>query len=399
MPERLSQREFVALMAMLFATVALAVDAMLPALPRIAAELSPDAPNLAQLVVTSYILGMGLGTLVSGPISDAFGRKAVLIGCATIYAVAAFLCFVAPTLETLLFARVLQGIGAAGPRAVGTALVRDLYKGRDMARIISFVMMIFALVPAVAPLIGQGVMLVGTWRDVFLVFIAFSALTNLRFFLRQAETLPPEQRRPLRIALLWDAAKELVHHRIARISTISQMLTQACLFAMLSSMQGVFDRFFGIAEWFPLLFTLIAVLSISGSFINTRVVVQAGMRRVVQVTYTLQVGTTALVIGLYLLGLPWGVFLGLFALWCVGIFAMMGLTMGNLNALAMEDLGHIAGFASSVITAASTMGSVVLAVPVGQAFDGTPLPLLLGVLAFSGLALALVSRIAPRPAT
>ena len=136
---------------MLFATVALSIDAMLPALPAIAAALSPDAPNLAQLVVTSFVLGMGIGTLISGPLSDAFGRKPVLIGCATLYLLATALCFLAPSLETLLIARVLQGAGAAGPRAVGTAMIRDLFKGRDMAKIVSFVMMIFTLVPAVAP--------------------------------------------------------------------------------------------------------------------------------------------------------------------------------------------------------------------------------------------------------
>jgi DHA1 family bicyclomycin/chloramphenicol resistance-like MFS transporter len=398
MPKLLSQREFVILNAMLFATVALAIDAMLPALPAIAAELSPAAPNLAQLVVTSFVFGMGVGTLISGPVSDAFGRKPVLIGCATLYIVSALLCFLAPSLETLLIARVLMGMGAAGPRAVGTAMIRDLFKGRDMARIISFVMMIFTLVPAVAPLIGQGVMAVAGWRDLFLVFLAFSSLVNLWFFLRQPETLPAAARRPLHLSLLWAATKELAHHRIALTSTLCQTLTQACLFATLSSIQGIFDQYFHIAAWFPICFTLIAVCAMSGSFINGRIVMQAGMRKVLIATYVLQVSVTAVV----LLGLASGL-LGMltfpaFLIWAIGIFAMMGLTMGNLNALAMEDLGHIAGFASSVITAFATMGSVVLAIPVGQAFNGTPLPLLTGVLVFSSVALVLIQMVRKRPA-
>lgn len=398
MPQRLSQREFVALMAMLFATVALGIDSMLPALPQIGTELSPGDLNLAQLVVTSYVLGMGFGTLISGPVSDAFGRKPVLVGCAVIYTIGAALCFVAPTLETLLFARVLQGIGAAGPRAVGTALVRDLYKGRDMARIISFVMMVFTLVPAVAPLIGQGILLVAGWRDMFLVILLFSIAVNLVFFLRQPETLAVEARRPLQLSLLWAAMKELARHKIALISTLSQTLTQACLFATLSSIQGIFGQYFGIAAWFPICFTVIAICAMSGSFINARVVMRVGMRRVVITTYVLQVAVTALVVLGLLTGIVGPHTFPIFLLWCIGIFAMMGLTMGNLNALAMEDLGHIAGFASSVIAAVATMVSVALAVPVGQAFDGTPLPLLIGVLGFSTLALALVSQIGKRPA-
>ncbi len=397
MPKLLSQREFVILNAMLFATVALAIDAMLPALPAIAAALSPDAPNLAQLVVTSFVFGMGVGTLISGPVSDAFGRKPVLIGCATLYIVSAALCFAAPSLETLLVARVLMGMGAAGPRAVGTAMIRDLFKGRDMARIISFVMMIFTLVPAVAPLMGKGVMLVAGWRAIFLVFMAFSLTVNAWLVIRQPETLPPAARRPLRLSLLWAAARELAVHRVALVATACQTLTSACLFATLSSVQGVFEQYFNRAASFPLWFTFIAVCAISGSFLNSRVVVRLGMRRVLVATYLGQVTLTALALAGLASGLPGALAFPAFLIWAVGIFAMMGLTMGNLNALAMEDLGHIAGFASSLITAISTVVSVALAVPVGQAFNGTPLPLLVGVLLFSTLSLGLIRLVRKRP--
>ena len=179
------------MMAMLFASVALSIDGMLPALPEIAATLTPDLPNLAQLVVTSFVLGLGLGTLVTGPLSDAVGRKPVLIGCGVVYAVGAGLSFLAPSLPMLLAARVLMGIGGSGPRAVGMALVRDLYKGRAMARIVSFVMTVFTLVPAVAPLIGQGVIWVAGWRAMFLLFMVFQAAIMLWLALRQPETLPP----------------------------------------------------------------------------------------------------------------------------------------------------------------------------------------------------------------
>ena len=196
---RRSQAEFVGMMAMLFATIALSTDAMLPALPQIAAELSPGNVNQAQLVISSFFLGMGLGTIVAGPVSDALGRKPVIFACAVIYIVAAGLCYLAPSLEMLLFARVLQGIGAAAPRVVGMALVRDLYTGRDMARIVSLVMMIFMVVPAMAPLLGQVILLVGEWRTIFGAIAVVGLVANGWVLMRQPETLEPANRRPVRI--------------------------------------------------------------------------------------------------------------------------------------------------------------------------------------------------------
>ncbi|MBH1974288.1 MAG: MFS transporter, partial [Rhodobacteraceae bacterium] len=160
----LSKGEFVALMAALAATVAVSIDAMLPALPEIAASLSPDAPNRAQLVVTSFVFGMGLGTLFAGPLSDAFGRKAMILAGSSLYIAAAVACYFASSLDFLLIARVVQGFGAAFPRIVSIALMRDMFKGREMAKVMSFVMMVFALVPAVAPLMGQAVISVSSWQ-------------------------------------------------------------------------------------------------------------------------------------------------------------------------------------------------------------------------------------------
>ncbi|MEO8242870.1 MAG: multidrug effflux MFS transporter [bacterium] len=397
--QRPSQREFVAMMAMLFATTALSIDAMLPALPAIAAELTPLEVNNAQLVISIFFAGLGMGTLVAGPVSDSIGRKITLLACAAIYIIGALLCVLAHSLEMLLIARFLQGIGACGPRAVGTAMVRDLYKGRDMARIISFVMMIFTIVPAIAPLIGQGLMLFGGWRVIFVAFIVFALLIQSWVALRQPETLRPETRRHLHLSLLTAAARELMTHRVALISTACQALTSACLLATLSSQQGIFEQHFDRAASFPLWFAVIAICSVAGSFLNTRVVVQYGMRRVLVLTYLAQFALTLLVLALNLShSMPPVVEFAAHIIWSIGIFAMMGLCMGNLNALAMEHLGHIAGFAASMITAFSTVGSVLIAVPVGLAFNGTQIPLLLGVAVFSGLALTLM-QLVKKPAT
>ena len=387
---RVSQTEFVALVAMLFATIAISIDAMLPAMPDIAASLTPDAPNAAQLVVTSFVLGMGIGTLFTGPLSDAFGRKRVILIGSGLYALAALACYFAPTLELLLAARLLQGLAAAAPRTVAVAMVRDLYAGREMARIMSFAMMIFTIVPAIAPLMGQGIIALGGWHSIFLAYILFSGLTMLWLGLRQPETLAPEKRRPLHLGDLWSGTKELFTHRIVIISTVLQALTLAALFGSLSSLQGIFEQQFDRAESFPLWFAVIALTSMGGSLLNTRFVMTLGMRRIVTRTYVAMLLLT--LVALATLGsglLQGGPAFAMQVLWCIGLFAMMGLTMGNLNALAMEPLGHIAGLAASVISCAATVGSVVLAIPVGLAFNGNSTPLLAGSAVLIGLALLL----------
>lgn len=394
----LSQTEFVALMAMLFATIAISIDAMLPALPDIAATLTPEAPNAAQLVVTSFVLGMGLGTLFAGPLSDRFGRKRVIMAGSGLYALAALACYVAPTLEILLAARLIQGIGSAAPRTVSIAMIRDLFSGREMARIMSFVMMIFTVVPAIAPLMGQGIIALADWHAIFLAYVAFSGLTMLWLGLRQPETLTPEGRRSLHLGDLARATRELGRHRIILVSTLLQTLTLGALFATLSSIQPIFETVHGRAESFPLWFAVIAVASMSGSLLNSRIVMTLGMRRVVRGTYAAQIGLTLTALALIGPGLVTGdLAFAVHLVWCIGLFAMMGLTMGNLNALAMEPVGHIAGLAASVISSLATVGSVLLAIPVGLAFNGTVLPLLIGVAVLIGLALALSAKTLGEP--
>jgi DHA1 family bicyclomycin/chloramphenicol resistance-like MFS transporter len=388
---RLSSGEFIALIAALFATVAISIDAMLPALPEIAATLSPSDPNRAQLVVTSFVFGMGVGTLFVGPLSDAFGRKRVLLWSAALYSLAALACYLVPSLNSLLLARVLMGIGAAAPRVVAVAMVRDLFSGREMAKVMSFVMMVFTLVPAVAPLMGQGIIALAQWQVIFLVYIAFSAVTMAWLALRQPETLPVSARRPLAVVTLLSATRELLSHRIVIASIVAQTLTLAALFATLSSMQGIFEQRFDRADSFPLWFAFIALASASGSIINANVVVRLGMRRVVTVTYA---GMVVLTLGLLALtvagAMPEALAFPAHILWSIALFAMMGLSMGNLNALAMEPVGHIAGLAASVTSAIATVASVLIAVPVGLAFDGTAQPLMAGVTVFMASAWAAV---------
>ncbi len=395
---RLSQAEFIALMAMLFSTIAFSIDAMLPALPQIAADVSPDAPNRAQLVLTSFVLGMGLGTFFTGPLSDAFGRRPVLLAGTALYMLSALLGALAQSLELLLAARLLQGIGAAGPRVVSLAIIRDLYAGRGMARLMSFVMLIFTLVPVLAPALGAVIIRFAGWRGVFIAFVLFALVSGLWFALRQPETLPPARRRPLRWAPLIDALKDVLTHPTVRIAIMIQALVFASLFAMLSSSQPIFDITFGQGENFPYWFGGIALVTASANILNARLVMRLGMRRMVHGALMMQIlasGAMILLLATHALSGPAA--LGAYVLWQTSVFFMVGLTLGNMNAIAMEPMGHVAGMAASVIGALSTVAAVLIAAPLGLAFDGTPLPLAIGIFACVGLALLLMQKIREEP--
>jgi len=394
---RLAQGEFIALIAMLFATIAFSIDAMLPALPRIAQELTPGNPNAAQLIITSFVLGIGLGTLVAGPLSDSFGRKPVIVAGAGLYCLAAAVAYSAPSLETVLLARLLQGLGAAGPRVVSLALVRDLYKGREMARVVSFAMSIFALAPAFAPLLGSAIIAGFGWRGIFLAFITFSATSMLWLTTRQPETLPAPQRRPLRAGPMGRALREVLTHRLVVTAMVVQTLVFACLFGTLSSIQPIFEQTFRRAASFPLWFGLIALMASSASLLNATLVVRLGMRFLITVTLGAQVLASLTMAGATALALlPEGSAFALYIAWTTSVFFTAGLTLGNLNALALEPMGHIAGMAASVTGALATVFSVLLAVPLGLAFDGTPVPLALGIAALTTAGLGLMATLPRR---
>ncbi len=389
----LGQSEFIALIAMLSATVAFSIDAMLPALPEIAAELSPSAINRAQLILGAFILGMGLGTFFSGILSDRFGRRPVMLAGAGVYILAAFWGYLAQSLETMLAARLVQGIGASAPRVVAIAIVRDLYAGRQMARILSFIMLVFALVPALAPSMGALIIAVSGWRGVFVAFMVFAAIAATWLFLRQPETWPASRRKPLSFVDLGAALKEMIAHPTVRLSTLVQTLSMAILFAMLSSTQQIFDQTYGQGHNFHLWFGGIAVVAASSGVLNARIVVRVGMRAIIKGMFIVQ---TLLSLGMLValsLGLPNQVELMVYVIWTCSVFFQAGLTLGNLNALALEPLGHIAGTAASVLTAVATVGAILFAAPLGLAFDGTPRPLALGIALAAALAFWLTTRI------
>lgn len=384
---RLPLPEFIAMLAFLFATIAFSIDAMLPALPQIAAELTPDNLNRAQLVLTSFVAGMGVGTLFAGPISDAIGRKpAITIGFA-IYSLAAIAAIFANSLEMLLIARFVQGLGASGPRIVGLALVRDLYEGREMARITSFVMMVFIIVPALAPSIGAGMIWLAGWHGVFLGFLLFALIGCAWLNLRQAETLLPARRRPLRIGTLREAATEVLRDRHVMLCTVILTLGFGQMFGLLSSAQQLFGEAYGKGDAFPTWFAAMALLSGTGTILNATFVTRFGMRRIAKWAYIMQTFVSAAML-ILMVGdlLPPRLQFAAFFFWCVSVFFMAGVTFGNLNALALQRMGHIAGMAASIVAAISTVMATMIAAPVGLLYDGTALPVIAATLICSGLA-------------
>ena len=383
---RISTAEFVAIMAMLVATVAISIDGMLPALSIIADELTPLRPNNAQMILSFFVAGMAAGTLIVGPLSDSFGRKPTIYYGASLYIFTSAVCVLSPSLEVILISRFLQGVGASAPRVVAQALVRDFYKGREMARISSFIMIIFALVPALAPLLGSFVMLAFNWRFIFLMFIAFVAVSTMWMTFRIDESVTKEKRIEFNLKQVGLAFKEVLSNQMILTSIITLVFAYGILFIGIFLIQPVFEQVFDRASTFPYWFATIALLAASSSYVNAQLVRKLGMRMLTSIAFRAQVCFSALVFFVYWLGYFEGQFgFFCFLFWMFSIFFQAGLTMGNLTALAMEPVGHIAGTAASLVSAIATIGSVLLAAIVGQFFDGTPAAMIAGVALFATL--------------
>ncbi|MCI2398440.1 multidrug effflux MFS transporter [Aliiroseovarius subalbicans] len=383
--------EFIALMAAMFAILAFSIDSLLPALPPIGAEMSPQDLNRAQLVVGVFVLGMGVGQLFMGPASDRFGRRPVVLFGITLYILAALAALRADSLTTLLIWRFVQGFGGSAPRTVGVAITRDLYSGRMMARVSSFTFMVFVMVPAIAPYIGQQVIRAWDWRAMFVVYVFVGFAVGAWFLSRQPETLADDKRKPFTLARFLRGVREVLGHRRVVIHIGVLTLGFSLLMAYISSAQPIFVDALGAGEQFPVYFAAMTVVSSPAALLNARLVMRLGMTRLVSLTYAVQAvvaSTLAIVWWAGLVPDAWG--LWVFFAWSCTVFIMNGFNFGNLNALAMEPLGHVAGTASALIGAISTMLSVVIAVPIGLAFNGTPLPMIgsaavLSILAWLGM--------------
>lgn len=377
--------EFIALIAMLSSLTALSIDAMLPALAIIGQDLGVQHENEPQLIVSTLFLGMVVGQFLLGPLSDAFGRKPLMYVGLGIFMLGSLVAMLAQDFSHMLLGRVLQGLGTSAPRVLTLALVRDCYAGRSMARVMSFTMSIFVLVPMIAPSLGQGIMLLAGWRSIFTGFLVLAVIVAGWFWLRMPETLPPDKRRPLSWPNLMQAIKETLTTRSSMMYMLAAGMVFGAFLGYLSSSQQILQTQYGLGDQFPLYFAALA-LSIGGaSFLNARLVMRFGMRwlsaRAV-IGFTL-ISALFLVVAYATNGQPpLAVLMVYFSL----AFLALGMLFGNLNALAMEPLGHIAGIAASVIASLSTLAAIPLGTLIGQNYNGTVIPLvggffLLGLLA------------------
>lgn len=386
-PFPLSRWEFIALAAALMAINALAIDIMLPALQQIGASLGVENENHRQYVITAYIGGMGLALLAYGPASDRFGRRGPLLFGLSVYIIAALAAAFAPSFEILLALRFIQGIGAASTRVIAVSIVRDRFGGRQMAEIMSLVFMVFMVIPVVAPGIGQLIMLFSEWHMIFVVMGLSALAITLWTAFRLPETMAPEDRRPLNLKSIVHTFGIVLTTRISLFYTLASMIIFGSLFGFINSAQQVYVGIYGLGVWFPAVFAAIAGLMSVSSFLNSRLVVRLGMRRLSHGALLGFLAVSAIWFAWSWTGpVPFPAFIVLFA----AAMFQFGWIGSNFNAIAMEPLGHLAGTASSVQSFMQTVGGGVIGAIIGQSFDGTTTPLAFGFCSVAALGLVMV---------
>ncbi len=379
--------EFIALAAALMALNALAIDIMLPGLQQIGASLGVDNENHRQYVITAYLVGFGLAQLFFGPLSDRFGRRVPLICGLVVYVMAAFASGFAPTFETLLAMRFVQGLGAAATRVITISIVRDVFGGRAMAEVMSLVFMVFMVIPVVAPSLGQLVMLFSEWHMIFILMASIALCIATWATVRLPETLHPEYRRDFTARVIADGFRIVLTNRVALLYMLATTAVFGALFGFINSAQQVYVGIYGLGVWFPVLFAVIAGMMAVSSFVNSRLVGRFGMRRLSHGALLGFFAVTSIWFIASLFGqLPLYVFVPLFGM----AMLQFGWIGSNFNAIAMEPLGHLAGTASSVQGFTQTFGGAIIGAAIGQSFDGTTTPLAAGFCGVSILALIFV---------
>jgi DHA1 family bicyclomycin/chloramphenicol resistance-like MFS transporter len=380
-------REFVTIIAAMMMTNALAIDSMLPALPEIGHALGVVSDNQRQWIITAYLLGFGVAQIFYGPLADRFGRKPVLLAGFGIYTAASLVAMFSGSFETMLAARVVQGIGAASTRVLAVSIVRDCYAGRKMAQVMSLAFIVFLAVPVVAPTVGQLIMLVAPWRFIFLFLAAFGAVVSLWALSRLPETLHPEDRLPIAPGRILAAFRFVLSNRLAVGYMLAMTLMLGSLFGFINSAQQVFADTFRAPELFTTIFAAVAIAMALASMLNAKMVGRFGTRRI---SHTALLGYIAFAVVHAAVALSGHENLWSFALLQAGMMFCFGLTGPNFGSMAMEPLGHIAGTASAVQGFVTTVGGALIGFFIGQQFNGTTGPLMLGFAACGLLALVVV---------
>lgn len=380
--------EFVALIASMMALTALGIDSMLPALPAIGASLHVAEPNHRQFVITAFLIGFAIAQLVYGPLSDRYGRRPVLAIALVAYIVTSALAAISGSFALLLVARAAMGTAAAGARVVTVALVRDCFTGRAMAQVMSLAVIVFMAAPILAPAIGSAILEVGSWRLIFWGVGGAGALVLAWFWLRLPETLSPEHRQPLNVRRIAGDCALVLRDRCAVGYTLASTMISGGIFGFIGSVQQIMADVFHLPALLTPVFAAVAGMMALGAFVNSRIVMRFGMR---PISHSALVAL--LVIAGVHLAIAWS---GAESIWSfVALQAMMmgcfGLVGANFGAMAMEDMGDVAGTASSLQGFVNTLGGALIGAAIGQSFDGTTVPLYAGFLLMGGTALAIVA--------
>lgn len=381
--------EFIVLMAALMSMVALSIDAMLPALGIIGQDLNVANANDSQLIISSVFLGMAFGLIIYGPISDSFGRKKAIYLGVGIFLIGCLISIFAQDFEHMLIGRVLQGFGAAACRVVTIAMMRDKYDGKEMAKIMSLIMMVFIMVPALAPSVGQLILFVADWHGIFVVLFILALASVIWLHTRQDETLAVEKRAPFSLTNIKRGMIETIKHPESRTYTLGAGIMFGAFVGYLSSSQQILQVQYGTGELFSLYFGALALAIGFSSFANSKLVMKMSMQTLCIAALSV-VFSTSIVFFIYAEFVNENPGLLSFMLYMLSTFFCFGILFGNFNSLAVHPLGHIAGVATSVISTVQTLISVMVGSYIGQHYDGTIIPLILGFTICSGITLSLV---------
>lgn len=376
------QKEFIALMAILMSLVALTIDSILPALSLIGAELEVVEANHTQFVISGVFLGMAFGLMLYGPIADSFGRKKALYFGIGLFLIGDLLSIWAQSYPLMILGRILQGFGAASCRVVTTAMIRDKFAGQLMGRVMSLILVLFVLVPALAPTIGQIILSFTHWRAIFVFVLLIATIGLALLYFRQEETLAEAHRRPFSMSAILAAMKETITHPTTSLYTIASGVIFGSFIGYLSSAQQILQIQYQTGEMFSLYFGSLALAVGLSSFTNAKLVMKFPIERICLASLFILTLLSVAFIGLQnvLSGQPE---LWLFLLYLGLVFFCYGALFGNLSTLAVQPLGHIAGIATSVIASVQTLVSVAVGAYIGAAYNGSVLPLTMGF-AFCG---------------
>ncbi len=387
-PHRLPGRpEFIALIAAIMMIVAFAIDAMLPALPAIGATLKVTAQSRWALVIVVFMAGFGVAQLFVGTASDRFGRRGLLLGSLIGYAVLSLAAAGSASFTLLLVARAAQGAAAAGARVVAMSIVRDRFEGRDMAQVMSLAAMMFMAAPILAPTVGTLVLLIAPWRWIFVALALFGGLIALWAMFRLPESLPPARRRAISAAQVLASARIVLSDRASVGYTVGLACMSCAVMGFLTSVQPIFADIFHHPEWLPAGFAVIAGTMAAGSLVNSRIVLRWGMRRI---GHAALIAFTVIAAGHAIVALTGRETVISFVALQAAMMGCFALTTANFSAMAMENMGEVAGAASSLQGSFATISSALVGGVIGRTFDGTTVPFYLGVTLAGLTALAAV---------